>query len=195
MNLWLLGLSSTPAPSPLWPPLSVPVLAPLFAIKLQQICFGHHHDSSSSFSDQSYRLFLLPPHPLFAELYSNFPFWKLVFCQKFHSKIKRGSPLILGSCNKYTIVLSLPRYPGFLINCGVWRAGCLQKRGGKRGGRGSWQKPRYHKMQPRGAEPTVHSVLRGGGNSEGGTRQSPSSLPAPGSGIGRERLLALISVG
>lgn len=59
----------------------------------------------------------------------------------------------------------------------------------------SWQEPQYHKMQPRGAEPTVRLVLRGGGNSKGGTRQCPGSLPAPGSGIGRETLLTLISVG
>lgn len=34
-----------------------------------------------------------------------------------------------------------------------------------------------------------------GRKSEGGTRQSPGSLPAPGSGIGRETRLTLISVG
>lgn len=87
----------------------------------------------------------------------------LVFCQKFHSKIKRGSPLIRGSCNKYTIVFSLPRYPGFLINCGAWGA---SRKGRHREGRRSWQKPRCHKTQPGSTGP---SALRGGGSGAGGS--------------------------
>lgn len=154
----------------------------------------HYHDSSSSLSDQSWGA-SRPPPPLFAHFYSHFPFWMLVFCQKFHSKIKRGSPLIRGSCNKYTIVLSLPRYPGFLINCGAWGAGCLQERGRQRGGRGSWQKLQRCKTQPSSAGPSARSALRGGGSGAGCTRQPPGSLPAPGSGIGRETPLALIPVG
>lgn len=166
---------SAPAPSPPWAASSAPALAPLSAaeLHLQQICLGITTIRLQAFLIKASDF---QTHtPLFAEYYRHFPFWMLVFCQKLHSKIKRGSPLTGVSCNKHTIVLSLPRYPGFLINCGAWGDGCLQKRGGKGEEEGAGRNDSTIKRSPAAWGPWHARRCM----AVGAVQEALGSLPAP----------------